>query len=190
MIDAPTFIGWAWPVPIVNGRHPVVSHEFEAGERYHPDGSLNYAVHLGLDIMFARIATDPVGPSSEVAIPRGHTKNLGWIAWKGTPIRAAGPGHVWSAKRTARGLSVQIDHGMVGGHGMLTFYQHLETFDRDWQRGDVVLPGTTLGTMGGDPANEPHLRHLHFEVWIPDGKSRAGDWPVDPAPYLRVWAQV
>lgn len=189
MIAKENFVGWMWPVPVINGRYPVVSHEFEAGERYLPDGRLNYATHLGLDIMFARIPTDPIGPATDVAIPK-HGSNPGWITWPGIGNRAAGPGKIWEAKQTALGYSVEIDHGKVGGVGMLTFYQHMTGFSRDWKRGDVVLPGTELGEMGGDPSNEPHLRHLHFEVWLPDDKHRQSDWPVDPAPFLAMWAKV
>lgn len=191
VIDAANFVGWMWPVPIVAGRRPVVSHEFQGGPRYLPGThTLNYATHLGLDIMFPRIATDPTGPASDVAIPAHHSRNLGWITWAGTAIRAAGPGKVWEAKQTHLGWSVLVDHGKVGGVGMLTFYQHLAKLARAWTQGDIVLPGTALGIMGGDPSNAPHLRHLHFELWLPDGKPRRGDWPVDPAPYLEIWAQV
>jgi murein DD-endopeptidase MepM/ murein hydrolase activator NlpD len=124
-----------------------------------------------------------------VAIPK-HGTNPGWIAWPGTQVIAAGPGKVWSAKLTGLGHSVLIDHGSVDGVPMLTFYQHLERFARDWQKGDLVSPGTPLGIMGGDPSNVPHLRHLHFEVWLPEGKAHEGDWPVNPDPYLKMWAQL
>lgn len=190
VIEAAAFVGWMWPIPILNGRRPVASHEFDAGARYNPDGSLNYAVHLGLDLMYPRIATDPLGPATDVAIPAHHTANLGWITWPGIGVQAAGPGHVWTAGHTALGWSVEVDHGKVDGVGLVTFYQHLTRFARPWKRGDVILPGTELGEMGGDPSNAPHLRHLHFELWLPDGKAHRQDWPVDPAPYLRLWAQV
>lgn len=188
MIDATAFAAWLWPVPITNGRKPVVSHEFDPGPRYLPSGALNYATHLGLDLMFARLPTDPTGPATDVAIPK-HGSNPGWITWPGTLVRAAGPGKIWAAKHTALGFSVELDHGKVGGVGMLTFYQHMTAFARDWQHGDVVNAGDVLGTMGGDPTNAPHLRHLHLELWLPDGKPNAGDWPVDPQPYLNVWTQ-
>ncbi len=180
--------GWIWPVPITNGRRPVISHEFEPGERYKLDGSLNYAVHLGVDLMFPRLRTDPTGPATDVAIPK-RGGNPGWIAWPGTPVRSAGPGRVWQAKRTKLGYSLQIDHGHVGGAGVLTFYQHLEHPSREWRRDDVVLAGTELGVMGGDPSGAPHLRHLHFELWFPDGAASFDEWPVDPEPYLKIWTQ-
>lgn len=189
MIDPDDYIGWIWPLLSSHGRFPVISHEFEAGARYLPDGSLNYAVHLGVDLMFPRWTSDPTGPATDVAIPK-HGANPGWITWPGTKVVAAGPGHIWEAKQTALGRSVLVDHGKAAGVPMLTFYQHMEAFERPWQRGDAVFPGLPLGTMGGDPSNAPHLRHLHFELWLPDGKPRQGDWPVDPAPYLAAWAKI
>lgn len=180
------YVGWMSPVPITNNRKPVVSNGFAPGERF-INGKLNYAVHLGVDIMFPRSSLDPLGPETDVAL--GHHGDPGFIAWKGTPIRAAGPGKIWAAERTALGLYVEIDHGQVDGAGMLTFYQHLDTYTHNWTKGEPVMPGTVLGTMGGDPANAPHLRHLHLEVWRPDGKPK-GKWSVDPAPYLKVWAQI
>ena len=178
-----------WPVPIVNGRSPVISHELEAGPRYLPDGKLNYATHLGLDLMFARIPTDPIGPADSVAMFK-HGTNPGYITWPGIMNRAVGPGHVWNAGLTALGWSVEVDHGQVDGVGLITFYQHMTHLVRPWKRGDAILPGTELGEMGGDPSNEPHLRHLHFEVWLPDGKAHRQDWPVNPAPFLALWSSV
>lgn len=186
MIDPAAWVGWCWPVLSAHGRFPVVSHEFEPGERYLADGRLNYAVHLGVDIMFPRWASDPTGPPTDVAIP-AHGANPGWITWPGTKVVAAGPGRIWEAGETALGHSVLIDHGNVG---LLTFYQHMESLARPWSKGDPVFPGLELGTMGGDPSNAPHLRHLHLEVWLPEGKAQRGAWPEDPAPYLAAWARV
>jgi murein DD-endopeptidase MepM/ murein hydrolase activator NlpD len=186
-IDPRDWIGWLWPVLVTKGRRPVISHEFEGGNRYNPDGSLNYAVHLGVDLMFPRLEGDPTGPATDVAIPKNGS--LGWITWPGTEVVAIGPGKVWGANRTRLGLSVLIDHGHVAGGGMLSFYQHLETFARPWKKDDVITPGTVLGTMGGDPMNAPHLRHLHFELWRPDDRPHA-EWPVDPLPYLTIWPKV
>jgi len=188
-MDPANFIGWMYPVPILNGRKPVISHEFEGGERYLPDGSLNYATHLGVDLMYPRLPSDPTGPATNVAIPK-HGNNPGWITYPNTPIRVAGPGKIWRAGTTPLGHFVEIDHGHVAGVGMMTFYQHMTGFAQPWTKGVEVMPGTVLGIMGGDPTNDPHLVHLHFELWLPDGKPKRGDWPVDPAPYLKMWAQV
>jgi murein DD-endopeptidase MepM/ murein hydrolase activator NlpD len=191
VVDPANFIGYLWPVPhSEDGRYPVVSHEFEPGPRYLPGTqTLNYATHLGVDIMYPRIASDPTEPATHVAVP-AHGKNPGWITFDRTPVRAVGPGKIWSAKQTALGHSVTIDHGDVGGVGMLTFYQHMSSFAREWAKGDTVIPGLQLGTMGGDPMNAPHLIHLHLEIWLPSNGRDPGEWPVDPAPYLAHWAKV
>lgn len=175
-----TFIGWLWPVGLAHGRYPVISHEFEAGARYKPDGSLNYATHLGVDLMYPRQPGDEGSPRLLSAHHR---------SWDDVRVMAAGPGNVWEAGETALGHHVLVDHGKVGGIGMLTFYQHLARLERPWKRGDAVFPGLPLGIMGGDPANMPHLVHLHFEVWLPDGKPKP-EWPVDPAPYLDRWVKL
>jgi hypothetical protein len=189
MLDSANFVGWLWPVPMTNLRYPVISNGFVPGARYNPDGSLNYAVHLGVDIMFQRLPSDPTGPETDVAIPK-HGDNPGWITWPDTRIMSAGPGEIWEAKETHLGHSVLVDHGKVGGVGMLTFYQHLASLEGAWKRGDTVFPGLVLGRMGGDPSNAPHLRHLHFEVWLPDDKPHESAWPVDPAQFLKMWAKL
>ena len=180
MIEAHTnralWIGCLWPVPTVNGHSPAVSHEFEPGERYLPNGNLNYAVHLGVDIMFRRQAGDPPSRSR-------------FVSFDDVRIMATVPGNVWDAGETKLGHFVEIDHGKVGGVGMLTFYQHMSRLERPWKKGDAVFPGMPLGVMGADPTDPEGLVHLHFEVWLPDGKPK-GKWSVDPQPYLDRWVRL
>lgn len=186
-INPSDWIGWVQPVPSFEGRTPVISNEYKPGPRY-VDGKLNYRAHLGVDIMFRRRLGDPDGPEDAVAIPKGATSNPGWIAPAGTPVVAAGPGTIWSADVGPLGRSVQIDHGSVGSAGGVnTFYQHLESFERPWQKGDIVKAGDVIGTMGGDPSNAPHLRHLHFELWFPRPGLPAENWPRDPEPFIKMW---
>jgi len=175
--------GWVWPVPIYQNRRPTISHGFEAGSRYLPDGTLNKGAHMGVDIMFPRAVDDPTEPKDSVAIPKGG-KNPGWIAPSGTPIVAAGPGMIWRAGDSARGKWIQIDHGNMGVN---TYYQHLEQFAKPWKKGDVVQAGELLGLMGGDPSTNK-LRHLHFELWKPVKGENQNLWPKDPAPVMRYWS--
>ncbi len=188
---ASDWAGWRWPVGSWNGRDPVISHEFEGGERFKrgPNGELvlNYATHLGLDLMHPWRNGDPTGPASTVALYKGAGR---FIAPKGTLVMAAGPGKIWAAGVSKLGLHVQIDHGKVGtAGGVNTFYQHLESYSREWHRGDEVKAGDVLGVMGGDPANAPHLRHLHFELWFPRAGVMQAEWPVNPEPFMRLWSK-
>lgn len=186
-VRASDWQGWVWPVPVYQGRTPTISHEFKAGSRYGGDGKLNYGAHLGVDVMFRRKPSDPSGPPDTVAIPQGGT-NPGWISPVGTPVVAAGPGKIWSSGTTALGHFVQIDHGNVGSAGGVnTFYQHLSSLAKPWKKGDDVRAGEVLGTMGGDPSNVPHLRHLHFELWFPRAGLSNEQWAHDPEPFMRTW---
>ena len=97
-----------------------------------------------------------------------------WVAPQGTRILAARDGVVWSTGKSARGLSVVLDHGPPWA----TFYQHLESVAV--AKGDHVRAGQLIGTMGADPTDPQGLRHLHFETWY----KGAADKAVDPSPML------
>ncbi len=176
---ASDWVGWVWPVPIWQGRVPVTSQEYKPGPREQK------GVHLGNDIMFPKRAGDPPGRVRHDASP-GH------IAPEGTPIIAAGPGRIWGTYNTSYGLSILIDHGAVGdAGGVTTFYQHLASFAKPWRKGDEVRAGDLLGTMGFDPTHDSQqLRHLHFELNFPRATVPHGQWPQDPAPYMRFWRKI
>lgn len=192
-VRAEDWSGWVWPVaPLNDGRAPVVSQGYKPGARFKVvDGKrvLDYATHLGLDIMFPWREGDPIAPPTDVVTRTSPRGRWGYYAPSGAKVRSAGPGKVWSVQETSLGLSVTIDHGKVGPSEMpvVSFYQHLETYAKSWQKGDVVAAGDELGDMGGDPANRPHLRHLHFELWFPAASSSQASWPADPAGYMKHW---
>jgi hypothetical protein len=135
--------------------------------------------HQGVDIMFARVSTDPfsngVNGSNAFVMPDA------WMAI------AASDGVLWSSGRTPRGYAVVIDHGNV-----CTFYQHLETLlvpevkppanGAPSTQALHVKGGQPLGVIGGDPLNPPHLKHLHFELWSPGPRDA-----VDPKPLMQAW---
>lgn len=100
-----------------------------------------------------------------------------WMAPADTPIVAANAGTVQRVTRSARGWSVVLDHGPV-----LTFYQHMSAIDV--KRGQRVLAGERLGTMGADPLDAQHVRHLHFELWQRVGADVA---QIDPQPLMAPW---
>ena len=162
---------WGWPVPRWQGRAPVISDGF--GSPRPP------ATHMGVDLMFGRIASDPfpIGPNGSKAFVMPDA----WMAV------AASDGVLWSAGHTPRGFAVVIDHGSVA-----TFYQHLETLlvpeAKPPAKGtprDQLIPikaGQPLGVIGADPLDPAHLKHLHFELWL-GGPANA----IDPQPLMKTW---
>lgn len=161
--------GWIWPVPDLlhpNGDvdHATVSQEFRGAGDSQP--------HYGVDLMY-----------------RSRTPPPTFTAPPGVPILAARSGTLWSVEKTARGWAVVIDHGKPWA----TFYQHLETITSELAtghqgvngRGALAVPsGTTIGTMGSDPTEAGHIRHLHFAVWYQGAGNAAS---IDPAENMHAW---
>lgn len=169
--------GWNWPVPIWNGREPVISDGFKEIK------TDEHREHLGVDVMFRKIAGDPGFPYSSQ-----HFTSQGGE----TPIIAAGPGVIWDAGK-GRAWQLSIDHGVVSRNagGVVTWYQHLKRFDRAWKKGDRVRAGDVLGIMGGDTKEgEYPLVHLHFEMWFPRKGLPPRMWKTNPARYMRFWRKV
>lgn len=179
------WLGWVWPVPVTDGRVPQISQEFKPWDGGDRNATSHAANHLGVDIMFRKRAGDPAGKVLHDASPN-------YIAPPGTRVLAAYPGVVWSTGAGGYGLNVLLDHGNVPGLGGLnTFYQHLESLERPWKKGDMVRAGEVLGVMGYPPQNDSeHLRHLHFELRAPRAGVSQNLWPIDPAPYMRFWRKV
>lgn len=159
---------WLWPVPILNGHRPVVSDGFGS-----PRGSTR---HAGVDLMFLRNTPGELASVYRPGTPNG-TKN--YFMADDTLVLAAGSGRVWSAGSTSHGYQVILDHGRYA-----TLYQHLERLlipeQRAGPNGQHVDAAHPLGVVGGNPAEPPHLKHLHFELWL-------GKTPIDPEPMLRGW---
>jgi murein DD-endopeptidase MepM/ murein hydrolase activator NlpD len=162
---------WGWPVPRWQGRAPVISDGFGSSR---PPGK-----HLGADLMFARVSSDPF-PNG----PNGTKLFVMPDAWMAV---AASDGVLWSAGHTPRGFAIVVDHGNVA-----TFYQHLDVlFVPETQppakgapRGQLIpiKAGQPLGVIGADPLDPSRLKHLHFELW-PAGPASA----IDPQPLMKAW---
>ncbi len=169
--------GWVWPVPDL--RHPdgsiskaVVSQEYR--------GSADHNPHFGVDVMFRDEHPPPT-----------------FTAPEGTPIVSARDGSLWAVDRTARGWYVVVDHGPPWA----TYYQHLATIDptiasglqgRNVPTGSGKRPlpiraGQQLGTMGSDPTDAGHVRHLHFAVWHQGAGNKSS---IDPAPDMGNWGRM
>lgn len=148
---------WVWPLPRWNGRAPQISDGFGIRK--------NGVMHKGVDLMFARQASDTVGGSKSFVMPDRMN------------ALAASDGVVWSAMKTPRGNAVVIKHGATWS----TFYQHLEK--TLVTKGDRVRAGQPIGIVGADPLDSERLKHLHFELW----RGSPND-AIDPAPLMHSWS--
>ncbi len=84
----------------------------------------------------------------------------------GTPIRAAADGRVASVTRdAASGNRLELDHGQVGGHRLVTLYLHAEGFSV--RPGATVRRGQVVGRVGSTGWSTGC--HLHFTVRL-DGR--------------------
>ncbi|MDX2089718.1 MAG: peptidoglycan DD-metalloendopeptidase family protein [Kofleriaceae bacterium] len=165
--STPTLISSAWvfPVPNLGDRVAVISNPFKAG------------AHLGVDIMFKRRdARDLIA-----VYPAGSTNGSRMFFMPNdVPALAVSVGVVAFAAMTPVGNSVIVKHS----NGWATYYTHLATLAV--KRGDAVVAGQQLGTIGASPQDPEHLAHLHLEVWT--GGTRAS--AIDPAPYLAAWPRM
>lgn len=166
----PTKGVWIVPLPIWQGRHPVVSDGWGTPR---PDGRF----HRGADMMYARNANDRYAPGT----PNGSAHH---VMPDNMVALAAAEGAVWFADWQRTGFSIVIDHGEWA-----TYYTHLAALMvRATQRGKSgqrVRAGDPIGIVGASPLDGERLKHLHFELW----HGGAGD-AVDPEPYLRTWSRV
>lgn len=177
--------GWHWPVPDLVTRDgkkylATISQEFKP------------ATHLGVDIMYRRtsITDRPEFPAAPGANGVRNGSPM-YFAPPETPILAARDGRVWSVSKGARGWSVVLDHGKPWA----TFYTHLERVDLEPHKAGKAIAsgqptnvkaGDMLGTMGGDPLESTHLRHLHFAAWY---EGQGDDASVDPAGVIQTWGR-
>lgn len=181
-------VGWQWPVPDLMLIPASGAQRLYRAVVTDPPGSArpDGRIHDGCDILYAR-----KGPGDLVrAYPPGSESGTkGSFAPRGTPIKAARAGLVWSVEKTARGWAVVLDHGKPWA----TFYQHMESVTLPLvQRGKPasggepirVTMGQVIGAMGGDPIERTRLRHLHFEVWY---QGTSSDSAVDPTSAMASW---
>lgn len=157
---------WVWPVPRWNGRAPVVSDGFNSPRAGYPR-------HGGVDVMFARVASDTFKAGTPNA-------SKAFVMPDKLSALAASDGVVRSATVTPQGHAVVIDH--VPGK-LATFYTHMETLVV--KSGDHVSAGQPIGIIGASPLDAEHLKHLHFEIWLAGPADRT-----DPEPIMRAWETV
>jgi len=161
--------GWTWPIPDLLMAPPLAESVVRAAISQEFRGADSSSPHLGVDLMYRAADTD-----------RSWMNRSPWFAPVGTPVCAAKRGTVWSVDRTARGWAVVIDHGPPWA----TFYQHLDAILAHISPGATVEAGAQLGTMGADPTDDEHVRHLHFACWYHGAGDKAS---VDPAEAMQGW---
>ena len=159
-------IEFSQPVPIWKGR------EAQTSSGFGPRTGGRYAVHYGDDMVYPMLPGEHVGyPVSTLS---GRSDIYGWIMPNNIPALAAASGTVNLAKRFDNGYAVRIDHGQ----GLETEYLHLSKLSV--KKGDKVLRGQPIGTIGHDPTESSSLNHLHFEL-------HDHGVPVDPEPFMTGW---
>ena len=102
----------------------------------------------------------------------------------GRPIVAVADGIVAHVDRSRLGADkrsgryVKIEHE----DGTTTSYMHLNSIVAGLERGDRVLAGQQIGTLGNTAVHSAPP-HLHFALTIPTANSASTRY-IDPAPYL------
>jgi murein DD-endopeptidase MepM/ murein hydrolase activator NlpD len=80
---------------------------------------------------------------------------------EGTPVAAIGGGRVHDVRTNATlGLHLLIEHRLQNGDGLFSIYGHLES--SAVKKGEVVLPGQTIGTVG--MTGNTTAPHLHLQL--------------------------
>ncbi len=131
---------------------------------YTPDGKPLRKAFLRAPVDFTRISsgfnTARLHPILNVI--RGHM-GTDYAAPIGTPVHAAGDGHVsFEGVRGGYGNAIVVSHGK----GIETLYGHMSRFARDVRIGAHVLQGQVIGYVGMTGlATGPHL---HYE-YLKDG---------------------
>jgi hypothetical protein len=165
---------WVWPVPSLGDRHATISDGF-GSRRRNPNGSSR--PHLGADLMFRRRTRTDLADSYRPHTPNGTP----WFFMPdGVPALAAAAGEVRLARRLSTGYSVVIVHEGAWA----TYCTHMSALTV--AGGAHVVAGQVIGTVGADPHDGAHLKHLHFELWRHGKQSGV----VDPARYLAAWDRV
>lgn len=69
------------------------------------------------------------------------------------------------------------------------YYAHLQGFNKEVKKGDLVKPGQVVGWVGSSGYGKPGTSgkfppHLHYGLYRDNGST---EWSFDPYPYLRKW---
>lgn len=69
------------------------------------------------------------------------------------------------------------------------YFAHLSGFAKDLKKGQIVEPGTIIGSVGSSGYGPPGTSgkfppHLHFGIYKDNGYT---EWSFDPFPHLKLW---
>jgi murein DD-endopeptidase MepM/ murein hydrolase activator NlpD len=172
--DAPRgqWSGWVNPLPVYDGREPVVTgNEFDAE-------------HSGRDMAY--LNTEGLSPNPP-EVYGGINDDRYYVPSNAIPVVAPGAATIWYSKLTAQGWTVRLDHHDWAGLLLNTYLTHMSELFVPLHPagggGPYVYAGQPLGYVGAGPTN---ANHLHFEMWSFDSSPREA---LDPALYLPHWGK-
>lgn len=150
---------------------------------YTPDGRPMHKAFLRAPVEFSRISSrfNSARHHPILNIIRAH-KGVDYAAPLGTPVRAAGDGHVrFAGRKGGYGNVLEIEHG----RGIQTVYGHLARLKRGLRVGQHVAQGEVVAYVGMTGlATGPHL---HYEYRVngifknPQTVALPSAEPIDPA---------
>ena len=82
--------------------------------------------------------------------------------------------------------------GIRDNHNSYHYYAHLAYYNKELKVGDVVEPGTMIGSVGSSGYGKEGTSgkfppHLHYGIYKFDGRT---EWAFDPYPSLQQWERV
>lgn len=82
--------------------------------------------------------------------------------------------------------------GIRDNHNTYHYYAHLAYFNKDLKVGDIVEPGTIIGSVGSSGYGKEGTSgkfppHLHYGMYKFNGKN---EWAFDPFPSLKQWEKI
>jgi len=129
---------------------------------YTPDGRSMHKAFLRAPVEFSRISSkfNSARRHPILNLIRAH-KGVDYAAPIGTPVRAAGDGHIrYAGPKGGYGNVVEIEHS----RSIVTVYGHLSRFARGIHVGEHVAQGTVIAYVGMTGlATGPHL-HYEYRV--------------------------
>ena len=110
----------------------------------------------------------------------GH-KGIDVFAPKGTPIVSATRGKVIKIRKKGKGIGGKTVSVLL--NGIVYYYAHLDSVSNIISKGDEIMKGEVLGTVGNTGNAVGTHPHLHFSMYYKSKGYNRGS--IDPWPYLK-----